>query len=59
MNYSPHILTAKVNLSGIPKGSRLVYASDANDYLTYQHGSRPLSNADHSACPDARQSRFR
>ena len=33
--YSPHTLTAKVSLIGIPKGSRLTYVSDANGYLTY------------------------
>jgi hypothetical protein len=40
--YAAHILTAKINLSGIPKGSRLVYASAADDCLTYQHGSKAV-----------------
>ena len=40
MNYAPHILTAKINLTDIPKGSRLVYVSDTDDYVTYQKGSK-------------------
>ena len=40
MNYAPHTLTTNMDLLGIPKGSRLVYTSDTNDRLTYQHGSR-------------------
>jgi hypothetical protein len=38
-SYAPHVLIAKVNLTGITIGSRLVYDSDIGDRLTYRNDS--------------------